>query len=296
MNYWRMAFRIGSRGHEMWRECKKRGIAAIGYYDMDRQPIVEDCSKLTEDEYNESWRRTAPRNTTGRASLRNVAYRMSIGDVIYAKQGREIVGRGTVTHSYKYNPSIFKGAKPNPRWGHFVRVKWDADFHAVTIPSDADLITVLRLEGERLRRLQAAIAARNRRSLDTIVAQDLDSLDAEETSFEEGSRKQRFTNYYERNPRLRLAAIRYHGTKCSICEFDFGEYYGDHGVGYIEVHHLRPVSRLGKKTTVSPKTDMSVLCSNCHRMIHRRKDKVLSLKEMGRLVQKAKQALARPRP
>lgn len=285
MNYWRMAFRIGSRGDEMWPECKQRGIAAIGYY-KDGQRIVGDCSKLTEDEYNDIWRRKDPRNTTGRVSLRNVAYRMSVGDVIYVKQGPEIVGRGTVTSPYKYNPSILKGAKT--KWEHFVRVKWDADFDAIEIPLGAELITVLQLEGRRLRRLQAAIAASDRRSLGTIVAQNLDSLDAEESSFEEGSKKRRFTNYYERNPRLRLAAIRYHGTKCSICEFDFGECYGDYGRGFIEVHHLRPVSRLGKETTVSPKTDMSVLCSNCHRMVHRRKDKVLSLKEMGRLVQIAR--------
>ena len=60
MNYWRMAFRIGIQGYEMWPECYKRGIAALGYYDMDRTPIVEDCSKLTEDEYNEIWRRKWP--------------------------------------------------------------------------------------------------------------------------------------------------------------------------------------------------------------------------------------------
>ena len=41
--------------------------------------------------------------------------------------------------------------------------------------------------------------------------------------------------------------------------------------------HLHPVSTLGQKTKVDPRTDMTVVCSNSHRMIHRRRDEVLSL-------------------
>ncbi len=44
MNYWRMAFRIGDRGYEMWQDCYNRGIAAIGYYTDDGKPVVKDCS------------------------------------------------------------------------------------------------------------------------------------------------------------------------------------------------------------------------------------------------------------
>ena len=65
-----------------------------------------------------------------------------------------------------------------------------------------------------------------------------------------------------------------------ICGFNFEEVYGERGKDYIEVHHLRPVSTLGKETKIDPKTDMTVLCSNCHRMIHRRKDNVLTPEEL----------------
>jgi 5-methylcytosine-specific restriction protein A len=101
---------------------------------------------------------------------------------------------------------------------------------------------------------------------------DLDAFRSEEEFFEEGKQKKRFTNYYERNPKLRTAAIQYHGTRCMACGFDFEKVYGKHGTGYIEVHHLLPVSSLKMKTKVDPKTDMAVVCSNCHRMIHRKKD------------------------
>ncbi len=116
-----------------------------------------------------------------------------------------------------------------------------------------------------------------------IIEADLASLLAEEEYFE-GAAKKRFTNYYERNPKLRAAAIACHGTKCMVCGFDFGEAYGRQGSGYIEVHHLRPVSSLKEKTHVNPRTDMAVVCSNCHRMIHRRKSSVLSLEELKALM------------
>ncbi len=118
-----------------------------------------------------------------------------------------------------------------------------------------------------------------------IIASDLDSLRAEEEYFE-GNKKQRFVNYYERNPKLRAAAVAYHGVTCKVCGFDFGKVYGERGEGYVEVHHLRPVSSLGKETKVDPKSDMTVLCSNCHRMIHRRKDHVLTPEVLKSLMQK----------
>jgi 5-methylcytosine-specific restriction endonuclease McrA len=111
------------------------------------------------------------------------------------------------------------------------------------------------------------------------VEQDLDAL-KEEESYLEGKPIGRYINAYERQPELRLDAIRIHGTKCQVCGFDFGATYGEHGDGYIEVHHLRPVSSLGDDTIVDPLTDMTVLCSNCHRMIHRKTRMILTPEEL----------------
>jgi 5-methylcytosine-specific restriction protein A len=54
---------------------------------------------------------------------------------------------------------------------------------------------------------------------------------------------------------------------CEVCELDFEERYGEVGTGFIECHHLVPLSE-GKERATSL-SDLVLLCSNCHRMIHR---------------------------
>ena len=60
--------------------------------------------------------------------------------------------------------------------------------------------------------------------------------------------------------------------KCEVCGFDFGERYGELGEGYIECHHILSVSeyqRLGK--TAPTVDDLILVCSNCHRMMQRKR-------------------------
>ena len=54
---------------------------------------------------------------------------------------------------------------------------------------------------------------------------------------------------------------------CEVCDFDFGERYGDRGRGYIEAHHIRPLHTL-KPGTKTKLEDLALLCANCHRMAH----------------------------
>ena len=51
-----------------------------------------------------------------------------------------------------------------------------------------------------------------------------------------------------------------------ICRFSFAEAYGKLGGGFIECHHLCPLSA-GVRTTTPD--DLALICSNCHRMAHR---------------------------
>ena len=63
-----------------------------------------------------------------------------------------------------------------------------------------------------------------------------------------------------------------HGYRCELCRLDMVEIYGEVGKGYIEAHHLKPISELhGQIVSVDLKKDFIVLCANCHRMIHRAK-------------------------
>lgn len=56
--------------------------------------------------------------------------------------------------------------------------------------------------------------------------------------------------------------------KGEACGFEFEKTYGEIGKGYIECHHLIPLSnfKVNKETKLE---GLALLCSNCHRMIHR---------------------------
>ena len=55
---------------------------------------------------------------------------------------------------------------------------------------------------------------------------------------------------------------------CEVCDFDFISRYGELGEGFIEAHHILPVSQMGDNHKTKPE-DLALVCSNCHRMIHR---------------------------
>lgn len=116
------------------------------------------------------------------------------------------------------------------------------------------------------------------------INQDLFDLNEEEGGFE-GGIKSRLSNYYERKPLLRAKAIMFHGKVCKACNFDFEKVYGELGVNFIEVHHLVPLSSYKEFKFVNPERDMTVLCSNCHRMIHRKPHgNLLSLDDLKQLL------------
>ncbi len=100
----------------------------------------------------------------------------------------------------------------------------------------------------------------------------------------EGKRKVVYTTKYERDPKLRKQAILIHGLTCEVCGFDFEKTYGILGRDYIEVHHIKPLNEIGEEVQVNPKTDMICLCSNCHRMIHRKKERVLTPDELRAII------------
>jgi 5-methylcytosine-specific restriction enzyme A len=85
------------------------------------------------------------------------------------------------------------------------------------------------------------------------------------------TRKYVYHRKIERNRIAARQAKKFHGTRCQACELDFAERYGEIGKGFIEAHHLRPIATLeeGVPVKYDLAADFSVLCSNCHRMIHR---------------------------
>jgi 5-methylcytosine-specific restriction protein A len=108
---------------------------------------------------------------------------------------------------------------------------------------------------------------------DDVALDELPS--AEPYEGEEGGVVLRLHKRYERDPRLvaekKKSAKAAGDLSCEVCGFDFAQRYGQLGADFIEVHHTRPVHqmRAGAKTKL---TDLALLCSNCHRMAHRRRE------------------------
>jgi 5-methylcytosine-specific restriction protein A len=121
--------------------------------------------------------------------------------------------------------------------------------------------------------------------------------DVDELAAEEGGVLLRQHLRRERDARLRarkIAAARKRGVPiaCEVCDFDFERTYGNRGRDYIECHHRTPLHVSGKTTTTLD--DLALICSNCHRMIHRSKVWMLP-EELKRLVdQRASHAVGDP--
>nr|WP_251135773.1 HNH endonuclease [Exiguobacterium sp. s133] len=64
------------------------------------------------------------------------------------------------------------------------------------------------------------------------------------------------------------------------CGFNFEEAYGEHGKNFIEVHHVKALSTLDEAVRIDPEVDLTPLCANCHRMIHRKKDHALTVDQL----------------
>jgi 5-methylcytosine-specific restriction enzyme A len=119
------------------------------------------------------------------------------------------------------------------------------------------------------------MSARAQALREAVAHGDLASLtspvDDEEETAPEGRLLIRLHVTRERSRRLRqrkIEAVRGRGQPvvCEACGFDFERTYGDRGRGYIECHHVLPLYATGNRTTRLQ--DLSLLCANCHRMIH----------------------------
>ena len=106
----------------------------------------------------------------------------------------------------------------------------------------------------------------------------------ENTEYVEGKPYVQYGIKYERNQALRNEAIKFHGTTCKVCGFDFKAKYGDLGEGFIEIHHLKPMFSIKREIKVNPQKDLVPLCSNCHKMIHINTKQPLTIKELTKIV------------
>lgn len=100
----------------------------------------------------------------------------------------------------------------------------------------------------------------------------------------EGRLKAYYTTLHERNPKNREAAIRIHGVDCKVCGMNFEKKYGELGKNYIEIHHKNPLYLTKENVPINVKTDLVPVCPNCHRMLHRYKNRMLTIEELKEIV------------
>ncbi len=89
----------------------------------------------------------------------------------------------------------------------------------------------------------------------------------------EGAKKYITHLSYERDAKLsnnkKISVFKEKGKlACEACAFDFQKKYGERGAGFMECHHNNPVSEMNGSITVIL-DDLTLLCANCHRIIHR---------------------------
>lgn len=160
--------------------------------------------------------------------------------------------------------------------GDLPAVHWNTQSSGISIPDVvADRMEVLWLRHvEGLRGTEASSLVND------------DSI--EDLEFPEGRVLYRMHRFRERNSRLtdqaKARALERHGRlACEACGFDFFETYGELGKHFIECHHTIPVWDLspGTKTKLA---DIALVCSNCHRMLHRRRPWPLGLAELREML------------
>jgi hypothetical protein len=139
---------------------------------------------------------------------------------------------------------------------------------------------------ENARPSRFIFTARPRLITEAEIARDeLTSISADDVVPQpEGQSHLRTHVVYERSRKNRQEALRIHGHRCHVCGFDFDSTYGaDLADAYIEIHHVQSITEIDGRV-VDPRTDLRPLCSNCHRMAHRRRGAIIPIEDLQRRV------------
>jgi hypothetical protein len=147
-----MAMREGYNGPDLFEACRRKGIAAIGYRGRN---LGCDWSRFSIEEFRKRWKKNGwP--VTARKYCEYMLFDMKPGDVIYAKSGPRIVGRGTVTRGYGYDPTILQDERCD--WPHYVRVEWESSFRPFRCLLESEQSTIFKLNEARIEKVRKAEA------------------------------------------------------------------------------------------------------------------------------------------
>ncbi|MFZ4589398.1 MAG: HNH endonuclease [Ignavibacteria bacterium] len=257
-NFWRMSFRCGNQGPSMWPKCFDLGIAAMTYGPIENI----DISKLSKTEYIKILKRL---NTTQQPSLNNFYNEINVGDIIYVKNGPNIVGKGKVLSTYKFsNKSRLVCPDSNTKWKHHRKIIWDKTFlpiYNLKLGDEQPLLLELNIGKVKL--------IENKQEL---------LQKPNDYSAEEGERVKRTIFFIKRNRAIIQIKKQESDGKCELCKFEFSKYYKLTTKDCLEVHHKNPISEY-KGLRVTKLSNLIIICPNCHSLIHS-KNPAISYEDM----------------
>ena len=247
MNYWRMSFRCGNRGYEMWEKCLSEEVAAITYTPF----LYTDLSKHNHFEPNNKWKALAAAQY---ASLRRFVYEIKRDDVIFVKRGKYIYGKGVVSGKYKFvrNTNLIcpNGKEP---WCHHMPVKWEKDFMPIKLSLGAEQFTVKSLDLSQV----------------NLILKQEEEAKKQDKKFEvsEGEKYEAEVTFRKRNRAIIEAKKLNSNGNCEVCGFNYSKFFKGFTKNHLVAHHLFPIA-LRKKSNITKLDDIALVCSNCHTAIH----------------------------
>lgn len=261
MTSWRMSFRAGKKGKELWPLCHELGVAAIEYTPVDDL----DLSKFEPGEPRSAWSQLAPAQS---ASLRRFVYEMNVGDVIYVKQGLMIVGKGQVTSDYWFDKKNRVSGPDGTPWQHQRKVAWTPGFPEIFAQvGKTQQFTLEPLKLEDVARIDHAVSQ---------CFADLSAIEGTKTETVQVNRK--------RNRSLRDKAFNAANGTCCVCERDFSRVLGGRGVRVLQVHHRKQLAS-SDEPTLTKVSDLAVVCANCHLLLHLDPKIAMSVEDLRELLQ-----------
>jgi 5-methylcytosine-specific restriction enzyme A len=102
-------------------------------------------------------------------------------------------------------------------------------------------------------------------SVPVVPEEDEDEVEEGRIKFREHRARERNAALISRKKRHAMAKLG--RLACEVCGFDFLAAYGTLGHGFMECHHVVPLSVTGH--TITTLRDLALVCPNCHRMLHR---------------------------
>jgi 5-methylcytosine-specific restriction protein A len=163
-------------------------------------------------------------------------------------------------------------------------LRFDPDYHGSGLTRGGRLEQEVWDEFSSRRTGLAATAAAIREARETLTAPQVQAeVPTDDESCVEGAlltalhkRRERSAALTKRKKQAVLEATG--NLACEVCGFDFERRYGPIGEGFAECHHTVPLFLLAQRTATRLQ-DLAILCSNCHRIIHRSKP-MLTLQEL----------------